>query len=88
MRNGVVTKKIPFITWVFILFLAVFFYNFFIFLNTDGNTHPLVGSLFNMIIALFIFFFVFHKEDLKEEKKRIIDQNYQTNLDKYFKIFK
>ena len=87
MGNGVEQKKTSVISWVFILFLAVFFYNLFIFLNTDGNAHPLVGSLFNMIIALFIFFFAFHKEDLKEEKKMII-QNYQTKFDKYFKIFK
>ena len=56
MANGERTKKIYGNSWIVILFLCIFFYNGYAFLNTEGNSHPLVGSLFNMIIILAIFF--------------------------------
>ena len=50
-----------------------------------------MGSLFNMIIILAIFFYIFHKEELINKKDDAINQTkqaYQTYLDKYFKILK
>ena len=91
MANGERTKKISGNSWIVILFLCIFFYNGYAFLNTEGNSHPLVGSLFNMIIILAIFFYIFHKEKLINKKDDAINQTkqaYQTYLDKYFKILK
>ena len=60
------TKAI--IPWfVFALFVA-FFYNGYIFLTTHGNEHPLVNSLFTVIIVLFAFFILHQKDQLKEDK--------------------
>ena len=56
MANGERTKKISVNSYIVILFFCIFFYNGYAFLNTEGNSHPLVGSLFNMIIILAIFF--------------------------------
>ena len=72
MGEGVKSKRAPLTSSVFILFLAVFFCNLIIFLNTNKNSRPLIDSLFNMIIDLFIFFLSFHKEELKEEKKELL----------------
>ena len=91
MANGERTKKISGNSWIVILFLCIFFYNGYAFLNIEGNSHPLVGSLFNMIIILAIFFYIFHKEELINKKDDAINQTkqaYQTYLDKYFKILK
>ena len=91
MVNREKTKKISLNSWIAILFLGIFLYNGFAFLNTEGNSHPLVGSLFNMIIVLAIFFYIFHKDELTNKKDDAIDktkQAYQTYLDKYFKIFR
>ena len=66
--KGEETKSKSGKVWIFALFIFIFLYNGYIFMNTDGNTHPLVGTLFNMIIALFVFFVIFHKEELKKEK--------------------
>ena len=85
--NGEKSKRGPAASWIIDLFLFIFLYNGYTFLNTDGNDHPLVGSLFNMIIALSIFFFIYHKEDLEKEKASI-NGVCQASLDKYFNIFK
>ena len=34
-------------------------------MNANGNARPLEGSLyFNLIIAVFVIFFIFYKEDI------------------------
>ena len=38
------------------------------FLNEEGNAHPVVWALFNMVISLGLLIFNFHNEDLKENK--------------------
>ena len=88
MGNEEITKKVSGVSWIILLFLGIFLHNAFTFINTEGNTHPLVGSLFNMILALFIFILIFHKDEIKREKLYIVNQAYQTCLDNYFKIFK
>ena len=39
-------------------------YNAFKFINTEGSEHPLVSSLFNMIIFIGILVFIFHRNDI------------------------
>ena len=82
MANGERTKKISVNSYIVILFFCIFFYNGYAFLNTEGNSHPLVGSLFNMIIILVEL--INKKDDAINQTK----QAYQTYLDKYFKILK
>ena len=65
--------------YIIILIIILFFYNGFNFLNTQGSGHPLVSPLFNMIEALAILFFIFHKNEIMKEQK-----NGQTYLEKYF----
>ena len=65
--------------YIIILIIILFFYNGFNFLNTQGNGHPLVSPLFNMIEALAILIFIFHKNEIMKEQK-----NGQTYLEKYF----
>ena len=38
-------------------------------LTTEGNTHPLVNSLFDMIIIIAILMVIFHKTEIQESKK-------------------
>ena len=84
-------KKISAESWIIIWISGIFIYNGYSFLNTEGNTNPLVGALFNMIIVLSILFYLFHKEDLKDKKDEVLSKTklvYQECLDKYFKILK
>lgn len=66
--NGEKSKRGPAASWIIALFLFIFLYNGYTFLNTDGNDHPLVGSLFNMIIALSIFFLFTIKKIWRKKK--------------------
>ena len=59
---NVATKKL----WVILLILN-FAYNAIKFLNADGNAHPVVWTLFNMIISLGLLVFNYHA-DLKDNK--------------------
>ena len=43
-------------------------YNSYIILNIYGNEYPLVSSLFTMIIILFAFFILYHKDELEEDR--------------------
>ena len=38
-------------------------------LTTEGNIHPLVNSLFDMIVIIAILMVIFHKRDIQESKK-------------------
>ena len=68
--------------WItFFLFLLILYYGI-RFLSTDGNSHPLVANLFNMTILLSFLVFYFHKNDIEEGKKEVINQ---ATLFKYFK---
>jgi len=52
-----------------ILTLILFFiYNAFKFINCQGSDHPLVSSLFNMIIFLGIIVFIFHGKEINNIK--------------------
>ena len=39
------------------------------FLTTEGNAHPLVNSLFDMIVIIAILMLIFHKRNIQESKK-------------------
>ena len=68
--------------WItFLLFLLILYYGI-RFLSTDGNSHPLVANLFNMTILLSFLVFYFHKNEIEEGKKEVINQ---ATLFKYFK---
>ena len=64
--------------WIFLFIAFIFGYNAIKFILTDGSDHPLVSSLFNMIISLAILIIFFHKK----YGKYIIRQ---TRIDEYFK---
>ena len=64
MEKWNVTKKK---LWVLVLILN-FGYNAIKFLNAEGNAHPVILALFNMIISLGLLIFNFHNADLKENK--------------------
>ena len=78
-------RKSGFKSWLILFLLISFVVNAYKFLNTDGNTLPLVGTLFNMILVLAIFFLIHHKDDLDDDKNNILKQTY---LEQYFKLFK
>ncbi len=44
----------------------MFIYNVFKFINTEGSEHPLVSSLFNMIIFIGILVIIFHRNEIDE----------------------
>ena len=50
---------------VFISFI-MFLLQVFRFINTEGNTHPLVDSLFNMTIILALIALIIHRKDFSE----------------------
>ena len=79
------SSKSSFKSWLKLIMIISFVANAYRFLNTDGNTLPLVGTLFNMILILAIFFIIHHKNDLDNDKNNILKQTY---LDQYFKRFK
>ena len=68
-------------TRIIILLGILFLYNGFKFIGNEGNKSPILSTLFNMIIILFIILIVLHKNELN--KKGIIKQ---TILDDYFTI--
>ena len=66
---------------IMIIVLALLFVYFTTrFLTTEGNTHPLVNSLFDMIVIIAILMVVFHKRDIQESKKSVLKQ---MTLDSY-----
>ena len=78
------SRKSSFRSWLKLIMIISFAPNIYKLLNTDGNSLPLVGTLFNMILIL-AFFITHHKDDLDNDKNIILKQTY---LEKYFKIFK
>ena len=70
-------------SWLIFVLLIAFIYNGISFLNTEGNTHPLLSKLFNMIIIVLIIVIKNHEKELDEGNSEIFRQ---TKLDKYFNI--
>ena len=64
-----------------IIILALLFVYFATrFLTTEGNAHPLVNSLFDMIVIISILMVVFYKRDIQESKKSVLKK---MTLDSY-----
>ena len=63
----------------------IFLLQVFRFINTEGNTHPLVDSLFNMTIILALIALIINRKDFSEIKNTLFRQ---TTLDKYFDSIK
>ena len=72
---------------ILIVFVSaiIFLLQVFRFINTEGNTHPLVDSLFNMTIILAIIIIIIHNKYFSEVKDTLFKQ---TTLDKYFNLTK
>ena len=67
---------------VILILIMLFFYDVYKFLNAEGNNHPVIEVLFNMIIILVSLMFLHHKKEIMEESKGIIGQTY---LENYFR---
>ena len=74
-------------TSLLVVFVALIFfvYHAFRFINTAGNTHPLVDSIFNMALILGLIIILIHKKEFDEAKETLLKQ---STLDKYFNSFK
>ena len=71
---------------LFVFVALIFFvYHAFRFINTEGNTHPLVDSIFNMALILGLIIILIHKKEFDEAKETLLKQ---STLDKYFNSFK
>ena len=57
------------LNFIVILVIALFFYNGYNFINIQGSKHPLVASLFNMIISLAILIFLYLKNEIMKDQK-------------------
>lgn len=78
-KNNTVVKMVVLVA------IILFLYQAFQFINIEGNTHPLLSSLFNMILFLSLIVFMVHREEFKEGKNHLLKQ---TKLDKYFNLIK
>ena len=63
----------------------IFLFQAFRFINTEGNTHPFVDSIFNMIVILAIIILIILIKEISETKDTLLRQ---TTLDKYFNVIK
>ena len=70
---------------VVLITIILFLYQAFKFMNIEGNTHPLLSSLFNMILFLSLIIFMLQRQELEEGKNHLLKQ---TTLDEYFNIIK
>ena len=67
---------------IILLLVILFSYNGFIFINTQGSDHPLLISLFVMVIILTALIILYHKKEFIGGQKELYRQTY---LEKYFK---
>ena len=67
---------------IILLLVMLFCYNGYIFINTQGSDHPLLISLFVMVIILVALIILYHKKEFIGGQKELIGQTY---LEKYFK---
>ena len=64
------------------ILIMLFCHNAYKFISTQGSEHPLLGSLYKMIIILAILLYFLNKKKLIGSHREIIGQTY---LEKYFK---
>ena len=70
---------------VIFLALLLFFIQAFRYLKEEGNTHPILSSLFSMTLILGLIILIIHKKEFEKGKNAILNQ---TTLDKYFNAIK
>ena len=77
----IINKKQQNKNLIIILVGILFLYNAFKFLGYEGSKAPILSTIFNMIIFLFILILLIHKKDLitKEFKQKILDDYFQLN---------
>ena len=71
----IINKKQQNKNLIIILVGILFLYNAFKFLGYEGSKTPILSTIFNMIIFLFILILLIHKKDIitKEFKQKILD---------------
>ena len=67
---------------IILLLVILFCYNGFIFISTQGSGHPLLISLFVMVIILATLIILYHKKEFIGGQKELLGQTY---LEQYFK---
>ena len=67
---------------IILLLVILFCYNGFIFINTQGSSHPLLISLFMIVIIQATLIFLYHKNEFIGGRKELYRQTY---LEKYLK---
>ena len=68
--------------WITLGVIILFLFNIVKFVNLDGNDHPLVSTLFNLIVLLSILVFILHKNKLLKEqlfRQAIIEDYFQKD---------
>lgn len=65
--------------WIAHCIILALVYNAIKFLGIEGNSNPLVGLLFNLIILLTLLILLFHRKELIENNMN------QSHLEDYFK---
>ena len=73
-RNGETQKRKK---RIIMLVLALFTFNIYKFLKTEGSDIPIISILFNLIILFGILILLFHINDIGNE--------YQTKIEQFFK---
>ena len=80
-----INKKGSITFMVIFLALLIFFIQAFRFIKEEGNTHPILSSLFNMTIILGLIILIIHKNEFEKGKNAVLKQ---TTLDRYFNAIK
>ena len=78
-KKGTISKMVIFLA------LLLFCFQAFKFIKEEGNTHPIVSSLFNMTVILGLIIVVIHQKEFEKGKNTVLKQ---TTLDQYFNAIK
>ena len=79
-KNNLATKN-----FVVIILMINMVYNAFKFLSAEGCGHPLVWSLFNMVLSLGLFVILCHQKEIMEKKIYLLKQSLMTDFFKRVK---
>ena len=71
--------------FVAILLIINMIYNAFKFMNAEGCGHPLVWSLFNMVLSLGLLVLLCHQKEIMEKKIYLLKQSLMKDFFKRIK---